>query len=46
MREKNNNKKNWKPRAMVSFNTGTRVEKPKRGKGSYSRKRKHTLALH
>ena len=27
-----------KPRAHVSFNTGTRVHKPKKGKGSYDRK--------
>ncbi len=44
MKNKTNNK-NWKPRVTVSFNTGTRVEKPKKGKGSYSRKRKHKLAL-
>ena len=29
-----------KPRAVVRWNTGTRVHKPKKGKGSYDRKRR------
>ena len=29
-----------KPRAIVRWNTGTRVHKPKKGKGSYDRKRR------
>jgi hypothetical protein len=28
-----------KPRAAVRWNTGTRVHKPKKGKGSYTRKK-------
>ena len=28
-----------KPRAAVRWNTGTRVHKPKKGKGSYTRRR-------
>ena len=31
-------KKTTKHRRQVPFNTGTRVHKPKKGKGSYSRK--------
>ena len=31
---------NAKPRAIVRWNTGTRVHKPKKGKGSYDRKRR------
>ena len=30
-----------KPRVLIRFNTGTRVEKQKKGKGSYSRKDKY-----
>ena len=29
-----------KPRAVVRWNTGTQVHKPKKGKGSYDRKRR------
>ena len=31
------------PRAAIGWNTGTRVMRPKKGKGSYRRKPKHTL---
>lgn len=31
-------KKTTKPRAQVPFNTGSRIHKSKKGKGSYSRK--------
>lgn len=30
-----------KPRERVLFNTGTRVEQPKKGRTSYTRKNKH-----
>ena len=30
-----------KPRVIIRFNTGTRVHPPKKGKGSYIRKKKH-----
>ena len=32
-----NNKKINKPRAQISWNTGERVHRPKKGKGSYKR---------
>lgn len=36
-----NKDKKWKPRVTVVMNTGTRIEKPLKGKGSYSRRTKH-----
>ena len=30
--------KRMKPRVLIRFNTGSRVHKPKKGKGSYCRK--------
>jgi len=30
-----------KPRVIIKFNTGSRVHKPKKGKGSYDRKKKN-----
>ena len=32
-----------KARVLIRFNTGTRVEKQKKGKGSYTRKDKYNL---
>ena len=30
-----------KPRVIIRFNTGTRIHPPKKGKGSYIRKKKN-----
>jgi len=37
--------KEWRPRTLIDWNTGERVERPKKGKGSYKRKRKHKKRL-
>ena len=37
--------KAWRPRTLIDWNTGERVERPKKGKGSYKRKRKHKRPL-
>lgn len=35
-----------KPRFLIKFNTGVRVHKPRKGKGSYNRKEKHGKENH
>jgi hypothetical protein len=39
----NATKKTW--RVIIPMNTGQRVEKPKKGKGSFTRKAKHKSDL-
>jgi|TARA_Y100000593_G_scaffold94174_1_gene192033 stalled ribosome alternative rescue factor ArfA len=41
MKRKKKKKKIKIIRVIIDFNTGTRVETPKKGKGSYKRNKKH-----